>query len=132
MLRGSGPLGSLPRCSHLPRVSHPARNSTRTGMLHHSMRRLGTGTCSVTEGRAGAGMEVELCRRTAAETVEGVAKASANMMTVGYRSAGVFSNALRSARSIVSGIDRRMMEGGDTACIEWRAMIAWTFGPVNG
>ena len=100
-------------------------------MPHFARRRhSGTGSCTTTDGR-GATPEV-VCRRAAAVPCDGAASASANMITVGKRSAGVFSSARSSADSIVSGIDSRTMDGGDTVAIECRAMIDWTLGPVKG
>ena len=75
---------------------------------------------------------IVLRRRIAAVTRDGCASASANMMAVGWRSAGTLDSARNSASSIVSGIVSRTIDGGDTRSMEWRAMTACAVGPVNG
>ena len=79
-----------------------------------------------------AGVPPMVRRRWDAVIIDGRLSASENSRTVGNRSAGVSASAPEHAVSIVSGIDSRTIDGGDTISMECRAMTAWTVGPVKG
>ena len=72
------------------------------------------------------------CRCCASVPLSSMLNASANSAAVRNRSAGALARAVKMMSSRSCEMVCRMMLGGDTASIVWRAMIAWGLGPVNG
>ena len=115
-----------------------ANTATTPATIHTSFRPgFGGSAAGVDQRRlVGTRREAVAARRAAVRCKVTSASASLSASTISCidwkRSAGVFSSACMTMSSTSSGTAARTTWRLGTFSIEWRAMIAMAFGPVNG